>query len=696
MKVIERFLARPGVKALLADPFRLFLLLSLWLSLEYWGAGPFSFVEVHDVGDCVLPRAALTARQWWEHGLTYWIPAMTGGVDRLANGSTYASPAGVLFLLLPPWLAFGVVLAIHLFLSTYFTYRLCRDDLGLAHEASLYAGAAAASVRGADVLAHQWGYAAFPLLLWAAKRAADAPGARGWLLMAGLGFAYSAASSMATSLPFCLAAMAAWFLFVEGRRSPLFWLKAGALGLAAVVPQLHVTWAMWLNAPWSHRADWARPAASWAVFRGFLAEAWGWFLAFKLPLVMAAAGGWSARGRVRRLGGVFALFFGVTFGVAVLRLILLAQASRLDFLNGFQFQRFQLLAPFFATVLGAIGVNALPSGGAARRWLLTAAVALIAWRSLAAKGASASAWASEGSFTANFLGGALKHLPVSDQPYRIATLPHGLHPAYANASGVETVDGYNNLYPKTYQRFWERVIEPAGAVRGMGSMVQLLRDWGNRVYLVLDGVPRYPEPVPFDGYYRLNLLSLANMRYVLSLHPLEAPGLVPVRSPPAPPRRRWGQRLLRLKNNFLGRRNAYVYENLGVLPRAFVARRVEPVAGPAALWSALNSASVSVLRETVYARASYAAALKPAGAAAKRADARIMLYSPDRIEVDLDVDGGGVLVVTNNFSPFWRAAVDGRPRALFPAYELFWAVPVARGDRRVVFTYEPPYRLNRP
>lgn len=619
---------------------------------------------------------------------------MTGGVDRLANGFTYASPSGLFFLLMPPWLAFATVLTGHLFLSTYFTYRLSRDELQLGDIPSVWAGAAVATVHGVDVLAHQWGYSAFPFVIWAVNRAVEAPGARSWLLMALLGLGYSAVSSMATSLPFCLVALAGWFLIVQRRAAPLFWSKAALFGLAAALPQAQVAWAMWINAPWSHRADWARPEASWAAFGGFLRDAWGWVLSCKIPLAMAFVGVWTTRKAGQHFRGVLALFLGVTVGVAALRVLLLAQSGRLDFLNGFQFLRFHLLTPFFATLLGAIGLNALPAGRAARRWLLAFSVATLVWGSLAVKANSVKAWALTGSFAANLRAGVFHHLPPSDQPYRVATLPHGLHPAYANAMGVETVDGYNNLYPKAYQRFWERVIEPAGRSPGMSSMVQLLRDWGNRVYLVLDAVPEYPEPVRFGAYYRLNLLSLANMRYVLSLHPLEAPGLVPVRESSGPPTTLRGKILARLRDNLRGRRRAFVYENVDVLPRAFVATRVKGFTDERSFWTALSAAPGAGLRETVYALESRAEALRPSATPAISARARIARYSPDRVEVDVELDGSGVLVLSNTFSPFWKAAVDGAPRAIVPAYETFWAVPVTKNDRRVVFTYEPPYRLS--
>jgi hypothetical protein len=49
----------------------------------------------------------------------------------------------------------------------------------------------------------------------------------------------------------------------------------------------------------------------------------------------------------------------------------------------------------------------------------------------------------------------------------------------------------------------------------------------------------------------------------------------------------------------------------------------------------------------------------------------------------------GLLVVCEQFDPAWRARVDGRPAAIFPADHLFVGVPIPTGARRVELTYEP-------
>ncbi len=131
---------------------------------------------------------------------------------------------------------------------------------------------------------------------------------------------------------------------------------------------------------------------------------------------------------------------------------------------------------------------------------------------------------------ANYRSPHLQNLKMREEkngngPFRVATVNERIHAAYANAYGLETVDGYINLYPKTYQKFWAKVIEP------MTRQDDQARSLFQRL-----GKPDLPIQPPgigtgeivFSRYYRLNLLSLANTKYVISRTPLRDENLVSV------------------------------------------------------------------------------------------------------------------------------------------------------------------------
>jgi hypothetical protein len=62
----------------------------------------------------------------------------------------------------------------------------------------------------------------------------------------------------------------------------------------------------------------------------------------------------------------------------------------------------------------------------------------------------------------------------------------------------------------------------------------------------------------------------------------------------------------------------------------------------------------------------------------------------NQVVVDADVGmAGSYLVLSDSYSPDWRASVDGRTAPLLRANGLFRAVPVPIGRHTVVFTYRP-------
>ena len=72
-----------------------------------------------------------------------------------------------------------------------------------------------------------------------------------------------------------------------------------------------------------------------------------------------------------------------------------------------------------------------------------------------------------------------------------------------------------------------------------------------------------------------------------------------------------------------------------------------------------------------------------------RAEARGLSLRPDRVAFTLDAPGRGVVVINEAWLPGWKARVDGRRVPIFRANGFVRAVPVDRGERRVVLTYRP-------
>jgi hypothetical protein len=72
---------------------------------------------------------------------------------------------------------------------------------------------------------------------------------------------------------------------------------------------------------------------------------------------------------------------------------------------------------------------------------------------------------------------------------------------------------------------------------------------------------------------------------------------------------------------------------------------------------------------------------------------RVVSYVPSRFELDVSTDRDGVLLFRDNFHHGWSARVDGLPANLERANLSFKALPLMRGDHRVLFQYRPAWFL---
>ena len=136
--------------------------------------------------------------------------------------------------------------------------------------------------------------------------------------------------------------------------------------------------------------------------------------------------------------------------------------------------------------------------------------------------------------------------------YRVATVSGTIHPAFANAYGMETIDGYPNLYPKRFKLFWEAVIEPT--TRKNERVRHYFEDWGNRVYLF--GGPE--KVLRGESVYSLDLLSLSNTKYIVSTKAILDPRLELIDASHSDSKRRFHA----LSREFtLGRNDLYIYRN---------------------------------------------------------------------------------------------------------------------------------------
>jgi hypothetical protein len=135
-----------------------------------------------------------------------------------------------------------------------------------------------------------------------------------------------------------------------------------------------------------------------------------------------------------------------------------------------------------------------------------------------------------------------------------------------------------------------------------------------------------------------------------------------------------------------------IYENLEVLPRAFVVYDWQGAADAAAAVEAMRAGEFDPARSAVVIGDSFPA--PPTSTAAGSAE--IIDYHPEAISLRVSTEGGGLLVLTDAFYPGWEATLNGAPATVEQVNILFRGIFLPPGDHEVEMVFRPAsYRNGR-
>lgn len=713
-----------------------------WLSLEYLGLGPLSWIYGYGGTLETLPTHLSLIRTGAVFQL--WAPGVAGGVDRFSFWGN-ADPLNVeplLFSLLPIWLANGLHVFAQRLLAVYFTMRVAREHLGMspgwAIAAGIFHGAFSYYTTG-EILA----FPSVPLMIWLLWRLTEARRWILWSLVAGL--AFSPLTTFSHSVPYLGLFALLWFAIVR-RGRPRVFLVIGcffaALGLAESPQMIAVLY----NAPFSHRAAFPPDTLSWTADGLFYYRTYVDFLGQNLvlraitiwaPHVMLAAGLLASLRGPRRhqvFLAVAALFIVLELRFAFV-LAQQALAVALPWVTGITMVRFHAVpASFLIAIICATGLRAVlqETPNWLHRPLVGTFGAVVVVALIWPKVALFSPLMLDGWGEANFQVRALDELRTRDRDlYRVASVPE-LQPGYAYGQGFEAADGWSNLYPAVYRELWLRVLTPLFREVPAAKQVfapEVGRPQDHYIFLGLgltnpangllpgeDARAALETGFDVDRRFNLHLLGMLNVKYLFSAYPLKSEALRLVHAPSPPPVWPYGRDYatglingprppeddpsplgqLRRLPAALERRQAgkdvYIYENQRWLPRfRFVERAlVEPT--PMAMLDRLERLPSTELAVTaVLEQATAAQAGVPATLSAGSAE--VACYTPDEIVLRTENAGDGLLVAAMTWNPYWTALVDGTPQPLLRANHAQLAVRTPAGVREVRLRYRPPYAV---
>lgn len=690
-------------------PFTLFLLWALGLACEYFIFGPYSFFRILEDGDCALNgRLLLSFFNPASQTLGYWNPFQLSGNDTIL-GSYIFDLDSLPFVFLPGWLATGLVMLLQRFIAGYFTFRLLKETLNLDAFSAVYAGLAYSLYANYPDTGMQLGFPLYyglsipgiSFFIWALARLNEHERSH-YLFAFGIGGLFSLTTNVGFGI-FILPVIFFWFLFVVPRLTLKFWSMVLLFFIGFLVFELPLLWAISLNVSLSQRAYWnlSNPEGP-VLIRGL-------FTKDLILLGIAVIGLIRSRGRFRPLVAcVSSIIFCLVFVIIGYPLFSVFIHPHLGFLRGFQFDRIYLVYPYLTILSAAFGIFCL------RQWqcelvkkssvfnsvsLYTAAfvvgISLVGWESLRMKSFTLPRMLIGHNYATLYQNPALRQLAEANKmspPFRVVTIPdqydvypYNLYPAAASVQGLESADGYVGVYFRRYQELWDQVIR---------HLLQYepdyghFRSWGNRVYL-------------FKGVYDLKLLSLANVRFIFSDRPLQDKNLLLLRFGSSNRDEQVAWQMMptqnRLKAVLEGHRSpgypTYIYENPQVLPRFFLIENVRLFEESQQVLAALRHAEYAELRSTAYLKQSDLRFLAFGKLGVRKGYVELERYTSDQIILKVDNPQNSILIITNNFSPYWKATVDGIGTKVFPVDHSFQGIYVTSGEHKVILDYSPPYAI---
>ena len=679
----------------------LFSMLTLWLSLDYIILGPFSYIRAHDVFEGPVVNHALWASNFLKYGETLWIPNIAGGVDSAAAASGVMR---AMFSIFPVIIGYQIIMVLLSFFAGYGAYLVSKNHFKLSEFSSLFCGGLFA-IQVIDYVPGNFGIAIFPIILILLDKCLQAASQKkpAFLYVIPVAILYSF-STLITILPFTWLLIILWFLFIknEYRFKTLFWTLL-LFSVTSFLWQFQEIYALIANKNFSNRSAYGHSPMSFMNFE----DAFQIKDAFAVSLTFLSIFLSALKNKRFNVILVFIVLCGLVPGlVNWLRMYL-----DIHFMKGLGEKAFLNLHFLFAICAAhTFDYTQNYTKHNFRYVFRVTCVTLIFLLSVQIKYYHASGWWGM-RYGSAFENENLKKLSLQlqDELFRVTTisikrLKTNMIPSYAALYGLEIVGGHIAIYPIRYRRFFAKIKEPI--LEEQGRKETFLSERGPRLSLDSPEWSRvwsgHGNTINFSQYYNLNLLSLANTKYIISKLKIADKDLLPVVTPYLSwldshnCSKRWYKCssvgvLQKIKDRFSALQDFYIYENKKVLPRFFIASGYRAFSNHTDLLNEMAKSDASDFKKTVLIEKGDEMNFKFQNAIVSKYKIKLTEYRPHKIVLEMELDGDGILVISNSYNPFWKVKINEETKQIFPVNHAFWGVPVSKEDKRVVFYYDPPY-----
>jgi hypothetical protein len=665
-------------------PLTLLDLLFLFLIIEYIALGKYSFIQIHDFADDIFPRYIALWRNFSESGFQYWSSDIGAGTDRLTNLVYYDNLLSLLISIFPAWLAYQIYIVSTTYAGVIGFYKLSTVYFNYPKEfAALTAVFIPLIVSFTNSTGLSAGIQFYPFAIfsvyWLNSRVESLP----LRLIFLIGLIYFTSIIISFTLGFIYLApfMLLWFAML-GRVKPttVISIAAGFLVVAGIHHENII--ALVTHVRESHRAEFTELATD---------EGSNYFFYLIIPTLLSVF--LIVKNRIinGRLLVIFAVFLLITVGDNVLNYLWDAVFGRTALAS----LKISRLA-FFSTSLFGIIILWIASQVGRKERKLLALVLCINFVVIAIdlKLSNSIQWIKSGNYVANFETQSLKDLRAGDNHsvFRVSVIHGVTHPNMLTAYGFESADGYSPMYPKSYKNYWTQVVSPL-LEKDKGYKTYFL-DWGSRFYL-FTGVPandgRY-EVVKFRDFFNLNLLSLANVKYIISHQPIVDERLEMISAGVnAMSLGSFDKFKLRLKENLSGRRSLFIYKNPDALERIYAVNKIRYFNDDKELFAYANSASIDEIKRSAFVLNKFKKKLSQYDFEHIKASVTITGYSSAKIDFLVRSSGDAMVVLTDSSNLNWKCVSEGRDLEIYNVYGAFFSVVVGPGENSVSCQYRPKW-----
>ena len=233
---------------------------------------------------------------------------------------------------------------------------------------------------------------------------------------------------------------------------------------------------------------------------------------------------------------------------------------------------------------------------------------------------------------------SLTFLQNQQKPFRVMPTDRRiLHPNSSSVYQVESADGYDPLYLKSYSQF-----------------ISVLQSGDPKAQI--SSFNRIVTPQKLDS----PLINLLNVKYILSFDEISSP----------------------IFSKVFEEGITKIYQNKNVIPRVFFVNEVIKVDTSQSEFSKLLSVDIDLTKTATSQKYSFKKQNN-------NNSIRLDYYQDQSLSFIASTDKEAPLVLTNIYYPGWKAFVDEKIVEIMPADFMFQSIIVPPGTHRIEFKFQP-------